>query len=384
MKDSSQASQVGHRRRTRTTNRREFLGRAIAGSAAMAGGSAVARARQAALAADPKTAKTAVGDAICFYVIGDTHYLADREQPTVLDPRAGEICGKLVDTLNQLPGTEIPESAGGGQVGQPRGVIHAGDVIDTGDKQGGVTGEMQRTEWAAFVRDYGLTGRDGRLKMPVYEVWGNHDSPHGKGHALDQIAMRNKTRPDVEHVSANGLHYSWNWGPAHFVNLGLIVGGDRSVARRRRYAALDSLDFLVADLKDKVGSSGRPVIITHHVDIARYTGACDLAVDAGSKEWDPCDVRAFHSALKGYNIAAIFYGHTHARNVFRWDGESPKAQAGIPVFNTDNASHFSGNAQAFFYVELRTGQLTVREFQTKDRWATGFFTPQTWTAPVAT
>lgn len=384
MKDSSQASRGSNRRRTGATNRREFLGRAIAGSAAMAGGSAVAVARQAALAADPNTATAAVGDAICFYVIGDTHYLADREQPTVLDPRAGEICGKLVDTLNQLPGTEIPESAGGGRVGQPRGVIHAGDVIDSGDKQGGVTGEMQRTEWAAFARDYGLTGRDGRLKMPVYEVWGNHDSPHGKGHALDQIAVRNKTRPDVEHVSANGLHYSWNWGPAHFVNLGLIVGGDRSVARRRRYAALDSLDFLVADLKDKVGSSGRPVIITHHVDIARYTGACDLAVDAGSKEWDPCDVRAFHSALKGYNIAAIFYGHTHARNVFRWDGESPKAQAGIPVFNTDNASHFSGNAQAFFYVELRTGQLTVREFQTKDRWATGFFTPQTWTAPVAT
>jgi hypothetical protein len=53
------------------------------------------------------------------------------------------------------------------------------------------------------------------------------------------------------------------------------------------------------------------------------------------------------------------------------------------VFNTDNASHFSGNAQAFFYVELHTGQLIVREYQTKDRWATGFFTPQTWNMPVA-
>lgn len=363
-------------------SRRQFLGGAIASSAAIAGASVVPSANGVAFAADPALSAT-TQDPLCFFVIGDTHYLADREQPLMLDPRAGDICGRLVDTLNTLPGTAIPELAGGGKVGRPRGVIHAGDVIDTGDKQGGVTAEMQRTEWAAFARDYGLNGQDGRLKIPVYEVWGNHDSPHGKGHALEQIAIRNKTRPDVVNVSANGLHYSWDWGPAHFVNLGLIVGGDRTVARRRRYAALDSLDFLIADLKDKVGAGSRPVIITHHVDIARYTTACDLAVDAGAKEWDPCDVRAFHAALKGYNIAAIFYGHTHTRNVFRWDGESPKAQTGIPVFNTDNASHFSGNAQAFFYVELHTGQLTVREYQTKDRWATGFFTPQIWTMPVA-
>lgn len=390
---AGRVSRLANWPKTRTDgppNRRDFLGDALAGSATLAGAGVAAgvgvgacvgvTGRNRAMAADPSPVHDKEG--LGFFVIGDTHYLADREQPAAVDPRSSEICGRLVDTLNNLPGTAIPEAAGGGKVGPVRGVIHAGDVIDTGDKQGGVTGEMQRTEWAAFTRDYGLTGRDGRLKIPVYEVWGNHDSPHGKGYALEQIAVRNKTRPDVVHISANGLHYAWDWGPAHFINLGLIVGGDRSIARRRRYAALDSLDFLVADLKDKVGKAGRPVIITHHVDIARYTTACDLAVDAGSKEWDPCDVRAFHAALQGYNVAAIFYGHTHARNVFRWDGQSPKAQAGIPVFNTDNASHFAGNAQAFFYVELRANLLTVREYQTKDRWATGFFTPQTWTAPV--
>lgn len=51
--------------------------------------------------------------------------------------------------------------------------------------------------------------------------------------------------------------------------------------------------------------------------------------------------------------------------------------------NRDNASHFSGDAQASFYVELDDRQLVVREYQTKDRWRTGFFTPQTWSAPTA-
>ena len=352
-------------------SRRKFL-HATAGLSAAA--LAPAKFVQAADAAKQKLA---------FFVVGDTHYLADKETPARMTAKSAEICARLVDTINELPGAKIPDRAGGGEVSAPLGLIHAGDIIDTGDKQGGVTGEMQRTEWAAFSDDYGLTGKDARLKCPVYEICGNHDAPQGKGLAVEKITERNKTRPSVVNVSNNGLHYSWDWQHAHFVNLGLIVGTDKSVKRNRRYAALDSLDFLVADLKEKVGSSGRPVVITHHVDIARYTGTCDANLPAGSKEWDPCDVHSFHAALQGYNVAGIFYGHTHARQVFRWDGASAKAASGIHVFNTDNASHFHSDAQAMFYVEMDDKQLTVREYQTLDRWETGFFTPQVWTAPFA-
>ncbi len=103
-------------------------------------------------------------------------------------------------------------------------------------------------------------------------------------------------------------------------------------------------------------------------------------MDAASKEWDPCDVQAYHRVLRPYQVAGIFYGHTHARNIFRWDGQSAKAATGRRVFNTDNASHFASDAQAFLYVEWTRGQLTVREYQTKDGWETGFFTPQVWSA----
>ena len=336
----------------------------------------------AASAAVPALAAAAPADeAVAFFLVGDTHFLADHDAPAKLDPRSATVAPALVDALNRLPGTDIPAAAGGGTVLPVRGVIHAGDCIDSGDK---TNAAMTATEWSAFADAYGLTGADGRLKVPVYEVHGNHDSPRGDGLAVKKIAERNKTRPGVTNVSRNGVHYSWDWGPVHFVNLGIVVGGTPAEARVRRYAPLDSLSFLIDDLREKVGTSGRPVVVTHHVDVLRY--AQPLPVDdkkAASMEWNPADVKGFHDAVKGYTVAAILYGHTHARNVHHWDGTNKAATAGIPTFNVDNSSHYSGNTQAFFYFELRGGNLTVREYTTADAWKTGAWTPRTWTATAA-
>src|SRR6202012_4753456 len=100
----------------------------------------------------------------------------------------------------------------------PRGVIHAGDCIDTGDQ---ANAKAQRTEWSAYVGAFGLTGNDGKLRFPIYEVHGNHDAPRGDGLAVQQIIARNKTRPGVTNTSPNGLHYSWDWDDIHFVCLGI-------------------------------------------------------------------------------------------------------------------------------------------------------------------
>lgn len=356
----------------RHLSRRQFL----ANSAAAAGALALDR---FGFAAEPPPPS---GDAH-FFIVSDTHYLADKADPAKLDARSAGVTRALIETLNRLPGTTIPDAAGGGTVGTPLGVIHGGDLIDTGDKAGVNFAAMQRTEWDAYVRDFGLTGKDGLLKYPVYEVHGNHDAPSGKGITIDGIIARNKSRPGVTNVSANGLHYSWDWGPLHFVCLGIVVGQVKAVARKRRYDPLQSLDFLIDDLKAKVGDSGRPVVLVHHVDVARYTRPCNDEPVSGNPEWDPCDVRAFHEALRPYNIAAVFYGHTHARNVFKWDGASAKAAAGVNVFNVDNSSHFNSDTQSLYYVRANTERLTLREYATKDRWATAEWTPQVWELPLA-
>jgi hypothetical protein len=117
--------------------------------------------------------------------------------------------------------------------------------------------------------------------------------------------------------------------------------------------------------------------------VARYSTPPDPEGPATGKEWDPCDVNAYHRALARYNVAAILYGHTHVRNVFRWDGTPKKGERGVPVFNVDNSAHFASKEQAVFYFHLRDGELTARELATADRWETAVWTPQVWTAKFA-
>jgi cytolysin (calcineurin-like family phosphatase) len=289
----------------------------------------------------------------------------------------------LIETLNRLPGTMIPKEAGGGMVLPPRGVIHCGDLIDSGDKNNGMFPRMQQAEWDAYQGDFGLSGKDSKLKYPVYEVHGNHDSPAGDGLVVKKIIERNQKRVGVGNVSRNGLHYSWDWGNLHCVCLGIVVGAVKKVTRKRRYNALDSLDFLTSDLADKVGKSARPVLITHHVDMIRYATPCDPDAPATNKEWDCCDVKGYYEALSGYNVIGILYGHTHARNIFRWKGTTEKGKEGIPVFNVSRASHFNTKEQAFYYCAFKGGELLVREYQTPDRWQTSRWAAQSWTAGAA-
>jgi cytolysin (calcineurin-like family phosphatase) len=331
------------------------------------------------LIADTPAAKTDLS----FWHVSDTHFYADETNIERIDAQSLAVNDRVIELLNTLPGSELPASVGGGVLPKPIGVIHTGDTIDSGDKQNGDYPKMQRTEWAAYVERYGLTGSDGRLKYPVYELHGNHDSPHGGGLVLEQITERNKRRPAVGNVSKNGLHYSWDWGPVHFLSLGIVVGGSKETARQRRYNPLESYDFLTSDLAEKVGKSGRPVVICHHVDIVRYTGACDPNAPYENKnEWDPCDVHAFYNAIKEYNVLAVLYGHTHARKVYKWDGRSATAKAGIDVFNVDDASHYRGGAHGIFHFQITDTKMIVREYTTKDHWKTATWAPAL-TKPIA-
>lgn len=325
---------------------------------------------------------TESANTIRFFAIGDTHYFANEKSTSELMESSVINCHGLIDTLNKLPGTQIPESIGGGSVGPVQGVIHAGDIIDTGDKRGKTQELMQQREWDGFVSDFGLTGSEGRLKFPVYEVHGNHDSPGGDGLAIEGLIERSKKR-SVLSRSANGLHYSWDWGPVHCINLGIVVGQDPKIQQRRRYNPMDSLDFLIGDLQQHASDSSRPVLITHHVDVVRYSKACD-GTDAANlgMEWNPCDVQAYFETIRKHNVLAVLYGHTHVRNILHWNGTQQKTDQGIPLLNIDNSSHFSGGNQAFFYIEILSNELRVREVATKDSWATHFWTPSLWRFPI--
>jgi hypothetical protein len=79
--------------------------------------------------------------------------------------------------------------------------------------------------------------------------------------------------------------------------------------------------------RQKVGQSGRPVVITHHVDVARYSVPDEDPGRPVKNEWGHGDVAAYHEALKGYHVAGIFYGHTMC-GVFSHGTGGPPAKPG--------------------------------------------------------
>lgn len=336
----------------------------------------------AAASALPRLSAAGNADAVSFFLVGDTHYCAQKDNIKLMDEVSANYNAALVRWLNELPGTDFPMEIGGGAVPAPSGVIHAGDIVDNGDKGPGKHA-MAETEFAAFTADWGLNGGDAKLRWPVREVHGNHDSPRGDGPVITGIKERNQRRAGTVNRSENGLHYSWDWGGVHFVALGIVVGDAPEVTRTRRYAPLGSLPFLKQDLQTHVGTSGRPVVLVHHVDVHRYSEAVpdDKVKHA---EWDYGDAHAFHAALKPYRIAATMCGHTHTRKIARWNGtKDDRVTTGVPFLNTDNAAHFHNTAQAILHVQITEKEMCVREFGTKDGWQTAAWTPQLWRFPLS-
>ncbi len=322
-----------------------------------------------------------VGRVESFIVSGDPQYLAENvPEPQKLDPVSDQANARFVDLLKSFPGTTIPQQLGGGKVNtRIQGIIVAGDLVDSADKTGGNYPAMQKFEWQRYTSDYGLTGKDRGLPFPVYELHGNHDGPQGDTFIIGELVARNKRRPGLVNISRNGLHYSWNWGPLHLVNLGMFVGdGDRR-RDQYHYAPLGSLEFLLEDLAKEIGESGRPVALAFH-----------LHPNGPAFDWPPQDLELFWNAIQQYNVVALFHGHTHgsppSRITWNENGFGPDLEQGIDVFNPDDSGAGKINPQdpanplgirhGFLYVELidRPGtaadQFVVRSVLTNDNWRT--------------
>jgi cytolysin (calcineurin-like family phosphatase) len=239
---------------------------------------------------------------VTFIVTSDSHYVeVDRKNSRNESNRVS------IEEMNHIQEATWPQKLGGDRVSKPRGVLLLGDCIDEGDKA--IKGRSIAAEqYAAFVADFGLDGTDGRLKIPVFEGWGNHDGPPAgkekngfsfQAHLKDRTQKRLADKR-VSNVSENGLHYSWDWDDVHFVQLNLYP------ADRQRegvhYSAewhnpQDCLAFLKKDLAEKVGASGRPVILMSH---------CGFDTDW----WLPKDWEEVYTAAKSYNVVLYLYGHS--------------------------------------------------------------------------
>ncbi len=234
-------------------------------------------------AADPPT--------VTFFVASDSHFGARRMD---------ELNRVVVEQMNELPGTEYPPLLGG-RVLPPRGVLFTGDTTDTGTLE----------EFALFETVYGLTGKDGLLKYPVYEAIGNHDV--------------NSESPIKERVRRRhgGINYSFQWDDQSFLCLDM-------------YPDARTLRWLRAELQ-RAGPR-RPLILYFHYSLdGPY-----------SDFWADDEKQAFAAAISGYNVLAIFHGHEHRMGHYLWRG-TPVFRPGAPR----HSSHF------FLVVRVSARELAV-------------------------
>jgi cytolysin (calcineurin-like family phosphatase) len=236
-------------------------------------------------------AKATAAPTVTFLVTGDSHFGAsgmDRLNRT------------LVQQMNELPGVEWPATFGG-SVGPMRGLLHLGDMTDSGLSE----------EWKDFEAVYGQTGHDGLLKYPVFETVGNHDIA---GDSPVTVATRRR------HGS---LLYSWDWDDLHLVCLGL-------------YPDAQGLAWLAKDLR-AIGRE-RPLVVFFHYSIE----------GPYSESWTSEEKEAFAKAIEGYNVLAIFHGHYHRAGRYSWRGHD--------VFLPGSPRHGS---HAFLAARIGADQLAI-------------------------
>ena len=233
------------------------------------------------------------GTEITFFVAADTHFGFDG---------IDRLNKRQIEAMNSLPGEPYPPAVGG-KVAEPLGVLIAGDLTEHG----------RGSQWKQFVEHYGLTGSDGLLKYPVYEGTGNHDR---------DVPL---FRPVLAGVSRRhgGLTYSWDWGDLHLANLD-------------QYPSAANLRWLRRDLA-KVGRR-HPVVIYFHFSI----------LGPFSDWWTDREKEAFARTIDGYNVVAIFHGHYHGSQHYRWRG--------YDVYNVGSPRH---GCHSFAVVHITDERLTV-------------------------
>jgi cytolysin (calcineurin-like family phosphatase) len=253
-----------------------------------------------AVAARPAGAST-----LTFLVAGDSHFGAQNvEAPN----------RSLVEQLNALPGTDYPPAIGG-RVQSPRGLLFMGDMTDSSREE----------EWREFEALFGLTGRDGLLRWPVYEAIGNHD-----------FIGDSPVRGHVERRHGS-LVYSWDWEDVHFVCLDM-------------HPDAKNLEWLARDLK-RVGRRRPLVVFFHYALQGPY-----------SDFWEQEQKAALARAIEGRNVLAIFHGHYHRAGHYTWRG--------YDVFLPGSPRHSS---HVFLAVRLTRERLDVafRDFGAR-RWTETF------------
>ena len=119
-------------------------------------------------------------------------------------------------------------------------------------------------------------------------------------------------------------------GDTHFVNLNSRLSNRIVRKKKRRGRQVMNphapLRFLKKDLRERVGASGRPVVIMSH-----YGPYLHMSNREQSK---------LYKVIKGYNVILFIHGHRHGTRLCQWK-KIPVLDAGSTHDAKDGSKHYS-------------------------------------------
>jgi hypothetical protein len=266
------------------------------------------------------------------FITSDVHVGAEnlKADPPVTqqDTHARVTAGR--DALLGLPGREypslpLPVGVPAGKVSVPRAWFILGDLTE-----GHPDPVNQEEQWQAFDELFPVMGLTvAGETVPVVAGAGNHDGPvHGpqrKGLIRRNRELEREGR--LAAISTNGFHVALQWHGVHFISLNLCPADTTDAETPFRFGLpgpgswndpQGSFSFLKDYLVQKVGASGEPVILLQHY------GFDGFSLNDWNW-WTPKQRRALYELLKDYNVAAIFHGHNHHAEHYKWP--DPKRHA---------------------------------------------------------
>ena len=228
------------------------------------------------------------------FVVSDTHF-----NDNGIVPEFSPANRAVIEALNGLPGHAYPPGIGG-VVSTPRGVLVLGDLTDGGKPV------QWRGRWfwrGGFDLRYPRNGAPGaadRVWWPVFALPGNHDQASERTFVIEALTER-----------YGGRRYSLDCGPIQL----LVVGC---------YADAEARVWLAEELA--LAPSGRPVVLFQHYSFPGSEFGGD-----DERWWTAQEQQQLESVIDRRHVVAIFHGHSHGPESYRWTG--------LPVLNPGSAEH---------------------------------------------
>ena len=195
------------------------------------------------------------------------------------------------------------------------------------------------------------------------DIFGWHN---GSLHLFEYVRDHKRNTP--VNVSTPNIHYSWDWEGIHFVQLNLSPA-DAPRLMKPLQDPFMAYSFLKRDLENRVGDSGRPVILLHHYGLDDFSRGVSKEGHFSEKAqwWSKEDQQKYWELLADYQVIGIFTGHTHRCEgcegcYLPWDGKNIGMETvsgrAIPTF-------VAGAAREGYYmaVEVLGDQIIVDRYQ---------------------